>query len=355
MKRRPTVLLLYNSIQDYRIPILNAISKEYDLTVAFSEGVIPPSIQKFRIIKLSQNKIGPFVFVKENISQLCDNYDIVISIGEIFRINYAWQVLRIWRKFKIAYWSIGVSASYTKRYDEVRKWDWLRDFFYKRADACIFYSDYPVRKNLQRGYKQEKMFVANNTVEVLPLLPQITKDSILFIGSLYKQKGLYVLLNAYQEAYKTNTEIPNLNIIGGGSEYDNVLQWITDNSLSHKIFLVGPIYEKTDKRLFFQRAFACISPWQAGLSVLESEGYGVPFITMYNAYTGGERFNIHDGIDGILMKQENELSNLILDISDHPEKYIQMGQNAYKYYHSERTIEIMTKGIEEAIEYMLNT
>lgn len=351
----PKLLILYNGIQDYRIPVFELLSHKYDLTVAFMEGSSPKEEHNFKIIHFPSKKVGPFYFAKKNVSKLCDNFDAVISIGEVYRINYAWQALRFWRQFKFAFWSIGVSASYTKRYDEVRRWDWLRDFFYKRADACIFYSDYPVNKNLLRGYERKKMFVANNTVEVLPLLPGIRKDSILFIGSLYPQKGLGVLLEEYQKAYKRNADIPILNIVGGGTEYEKIRRWINDNSLSHKIVLTGPIYEKKEKRVFFQRAYACVSPLQAGLSVLESEGYGVPFITMNNAYTGGERFNIHDGINGILMKKEGELSDIILDITCCPEKYVQMGENAYEHYYSKRTPKVMVKGIEDAVEYMLNS
>lgn len=351
---KPKVLILYNNIFDYRVPIFNILATKYDLTVAFTDGEVPNVEQQFQVIHFPSKNIGPFVYINRNISKLCDSFDAVISIGEVFRINYAYQALRFWRKFKLAFWSIGVSASYTKRYDEVHKWDWLRDFFYKKADACIFYSDYPIKKNLKRGYKRERMFVANNTVEVLPCLSGIVKDSILFIGSLYKQKGIDVLLEAYIKAYTNNADIPSLNIIGGGSEYEQIKQWIDEKGLSHKITLTGPIYDKKVKRTYFQRSYACISPQQAGLSVLESEGYGVPFITMNNAYTGGERFNIHDGVNGILMRQKDELVNIILDIAQCPKKYIQMGQNAYQYYHSERTPEKMAKGIEDAINYMLN-
>lgn len=353
---RPKVLILYNGVQDYRVPILNIVADKYDLTIAFNEGKAPKQEDvNFKIIHLKQpKKLGPLIIHRENISKLCDDFDAVISIGELQRVKFAYQAFRPFRKFKYAVWTIGVSASYTKHYDEVTKWDWIRDIFYKKSDACIFYTDYPVKKNIIRGYNPETMFVAHNTVQVLPLLSDITKDSILFIGSLYKEKGIQILLDQYIAAYNINDNIPKLNIIGGGTEYDSIKKWIENNNLGHKIHLIGPVFDKTIKRQYFQQAYACISPLQAGLSVLESMGYGVPFITTANAYTGGERFNIINGENGILLDDANDLSQIILDIADSPEKYLQMGQRSYKHYCEKRTPQIMAKGITDCIEYMLS-
>jgi len=174
------------------------------------------------------------------------------------------------------------------------------------------------------------------------------------MGTLYKLKGFPVLLEAYKQANKQNPDIPILNIVGGGVEYDNIKAWIEKEGLQEKIFLVGPVYDNERKREYFQRAYACISPKQAGLSVLEAMGYGVPFVTMHDAITGGERLNIHDGIDGVLMKQENELCDILLDIAKTPSKYEQMGRNAYEYYWTERKPERMAQGLADAVEYLLS-
>ena len=347
------VLILYNKLMDYRIPICNLLAKKCDLTFAYCQGKDSDGCD-FKKIRLQDPRIiGPFTIQRENIYKICKDYDVVIALGNIKWPKYATLAFRP-RKFKFAVWSLGVSASYDKGYDIHSGWDWLRDIFYKACDACIFYTDYVVRKNLKRGFKPEKMFVANNTVKVLDLKEGVEKNSLLFIGTLYRQKGLQVLLDAYKKAYGQTDKLPELNIIGGGDEFETIRNWIIQNNLDGKIKLHGAIYDKAKKREFFQQAYACLSPKQAGLSVLESLGYGVPFITRKDAITGGEIFNITNGETGFLLDDDSEFVDKLIDISKNPDKYIEMGQKGRAYYLANRTPEIMERGLSDAIDYMVN-
>lgn len=348
------LLILYNNLFHYRIPIFKLLEEKYDLTVAYSIGPDAKESLNFGIKKIPILKYRRLVIHKYNIFRFCQDFDVVIAYGDIAWLKLSTLPFHKSRKFKILFWAIGVSASYNKGYDSVKKWDTIRDFFYKRADALIFYSDYPIQKYLFRGFCKEKLFVAPNTVEVSKLnVISTQKDSILFIGTLYMQKGILALLENYKLAFLRNQTLPILNLIGGGDEYENVQAWISSNSLSNKIILHGPVFDINEKAKFFQRSFACISPNQAGLSVLESMGYGIPFITSKNSLTGGELFNIKNGINGILFDDINQLADIIFDISVCPQKYLQMGVNAQNYYNECRKPTDMVNGICDAINYVL--
>jgi glycosyltransferase involved in cell wall biosynthesis len=348
------VLILYNNLFHYRIPIFNLLADKCELTVAFSIGENTREAIRFKVIELPILKFKRFVIHKDNLYKICQNFDVVIAYGDIAWLKISTLPFYKKRNFKIIFWSPGVSASYDKKFDAVTKWDSIRDFFYKKADALIFYTDYPITKYISRGFCAEKLFVAPNTVEVFADFEnkKIKKDSLLFIGTLYMQKGILTLLENYKQAYSSNPKILPLNIIGGGEELSIVNDWINENGLSNKIFLRGPIFDIAEKAKYFSRAFACISPLQAGLSVLESMGYGVAFITMSDSITGGERLNIQNGVNGVLLEDTAQIKEVILDITEHAEKYLEMGKNALKYYTNSHTPENMANGLYKAIEFV---
>jgi glycosyltransferase involved in cell wall biosynthesis len=351
--KKKKVLILYNNLFHYRIPIFRLLAEKYDLTVAYSMGSDSKEQLNFKVEKLPVIKINRFVIHKNNIFRLCQNFDAVIAYGDIAWLKISMLPFYKKRRFKLILWTIGVSASYNKAFDSVKKWDSVRDFFYKKADALIFYTDYPIKKYIERGFLKEKMFVAPNTVEVLKNdQTEITKDSILFIGTLYMQKGLLLLLENYKLAFLQNSNIPVLNIVGGGDEFGNVRDWISSNNLVDKIILHGPVFDIDIKSNFFERAFACISPNQAGLSVLESMGYGVPFVTQKDSITGGERLNIIQNENGILYNNHHELEDIILEITSNPQKYIKMGKNARDFYMKYRKPTDMANGLVNAVEYV---
>ncbi len=358
MSKKFKVLICYNKLWDYRIPIFRILAEKYDLTVSYSysnKNKNNGTDYNFKSVFLPVRQFGRFVIHKDNLRRLAKEYDVMIGYGDIAWLSLM-KLLFIKRDYKLILWSIGVSASYKKRFDTVNRWDKIRNFFYKKADALIFYSEYPLKKYETFGFDRKKLFVAHNTVEVIPsVLEREKKKRILFIGTLYKQKNIYSLLDNYLKAYLIEQNIPQLDIIGDGEEFNNIKSWISSNGLNEKIFLHGAIYKEPLLKEFFINAIACISPGQAGLSVLKSMGYGVPFITMKDAITGGERFNIENNVTGILYAEESELADIIIDIHKNYEKYLELGDKAKGFYESFRKPTDMAQGIINAVEYVLKT
>lgn len=346
------VIILYNKIFHYRIPVWNELAKLCDLTVTYSQGdgKVPEGMDvDFKIMHLPARHLKGLVWQIANIRKLCRNYDAVIAYGNIAWLKYS--TLPWFNKTPVIYHTIGVSASYGKGFDEHKEWDKIRNFFYSKADALAFYTDYPIAKYEAMGIPKEKMFVAPNTVAVSPIKEEVKKETLLVIGTLYREKGIQSLLDVYKELRPT-CKLPLLNIIGKGPDYDAINQWIQDNDMEDLIVLRGAIYDIEEKAKYFARALACISPRQAGLTVLESMGYGVPFISSKNAITGGEIFNVHNGIDGVVMDSETQLSEVVKDISYNPDKYIAMGKKAKEFYDNNRTPQHMALGFWDAIQYV---
>lgn len=350
---KPKVLILYNKLFHYRIPIWNILAQYCDLTVTYSEGkeIAVPDNVCFKVMYLQPcNKSKRFVIPKANIRKMAKEYDVVIAYGDIAWLKFS--TLPWFNKTKVIFWTLGVSASYDSGYDKKSTWDKIRAFFYRQADAMVFYTTYPIDKYEKMGIPRERMFEAPNTVSVTPVKDEIKKDSLLFIGTLYRQKGIQYLLDAYK-VNRNNPNILPLNIVGNGPDFEYIANWIKENDLEGVIKMHGAIYDNEEKAKFFMRSFACISPLQAGLSVLESMGYGVPFITTKDAITGGELFNIHNGIDGVTMESADELNGLVADIFDNRQKYLDYGIKAKEFYDKCRKPVDMANGLWSAIQYVL--
>ena len=350
------VLVLYNKLFHYRIPVWNVLASYCDLTVGYSFG--DDSITKdipchFKTVYLpAKIFVKRFVFHKNNIHKIAKEFDVVVAYGDIAWLKYS--TLPWHKDVKVVFHTLGVSANYNKAYDKNKKWDWLRAFFYRHANAIAFYTAYPIGKYLKLGIPRNRMFVAPNTVSVQPLNDDTEKKSILMIGTLYREKGIQILLDAYLQLRNLDN-LPILKIVGTGPDYNLIKEWVTDNKMSHLVHLEGAVYNIKVKAQYFSNAIACISPKQAGLTVLESMGYGVPFITSSGAITGGEILNIHNGIDGIIFEKDEDLTQYIRDITINPSKYIEMGRAARQFYEQNRTINHMAKGLWDAIQYAYNS
>ena len=342
------VVLFQNRIMEYRVPVFNRLNKHFDLTIIYTEGEVPCGCEC--ITKRVPKKKGKLFWkFNENIKKITEGYEVAILPMDLRQIDYLGLILT--GRIKTISWGIGVNASYDTPFDSGKVSRLLKWIYIKKTDACIFYSDYARQKYLDYVDKR-KLFVADNTVEVNKISLDTEKTRLLFIGSLYKEKLIFELLYAYRDAYKECSDVQDLYIIGEGIERDSIERFINHNKLGDKIHLCGQIFDENTLAEMFRQSIACISPNQAGLSVLKSMGYGVCFITHKNAITGGERLNISNGINGVLFEDFSNLKTILLDIANNPGKYIFLGEEAYQYYWHKRTPEHMVEGFVDAIEYV---
>jgi len=352
---RVKLLRLTNCIKEYNIPAYNMLSQYYDLTIAHYGNKVDDKKVRFNQIILSPKKIFTFIYFEENIYELSKKYDAVLALGDLHVFPYMMLGFRKKRKFSLTFWGIGLSASYKKKFDEDRKLDWIRFRIMNKADSLVFYSDYPIKRYMENHVTREKLFVAPNTVSINERIEiPLDKKYFLFIGTLYKEKMIYELLNAYLITYNKNNGIAPLVIVGDGEEKSSIEKWIKDNKLAEKILLKGAIYEQNALRNVFMYAISCISPGQAGLSVLSSMAYGVPFITTYDAITGGELFNIQNEYNGLMYDGKTESLAGILELLGTDNKKVQkMSHNAQNYYFKYRTMDMMVNGLKDSIEFAL--
>lgn len=294
-------------------------------------------------------------YYEDDFAALCAEYDVVVMMFYVQNLSFIRRALSNSFTTKYIFWGIGVRASQKHEFDSPTFINHFRYFLASKADAMIFYTDYARNKYISKSLPSEKLFVMPNTVFVRDMdLSAYEKKHLLFVGTLNKSKKIFELLDCYDQAKAKNPNLPKLEIVGGGVDHEGVKEWVAEKGYSDQIMVHGPIYDEETLSELFVGALACISPGQAGLSVLKSFGYGVPFITTKNAVTGGERLNIDDGKNGLLYGDSADLEGIILDIAVNREKYIEMGSNARSFYMQERSPENMAKGFIDAVSYVLS-
>lgn len=346
------LLMLVNYLPHYRMPVIEKLAELYDLTVAHYGNNLREENISFKQIKLTPKALFKFKFFKENIFDLSKNYDVVLTLSELWTVPNMLLGFKK-RTFGLVHWGIGVTASYDKAFDSGGIVDKIRMYLSGKADSILFYSDYPINKYIEFGIDSKKLFTANNTVLVEEKI-EIPKNKkhFIFVGSLYIQKKIYDLLEAYKEFNKQATEVYPLIIIGDGKERENIEKWVIKEKLNDLIFLKGQINDQRQLKEYYKHSIACISPGQAGLTVLNSMAYGVPFVTAKNAITGGEILNISDNVNGILYSGKIfELTEILVKLSNDKDFVRELSVNAQNHYFNFRTIENMVKGFEDSIDY----
>lgn len=346
MGKMKKVIVLQGSLFKYRDPIYSYLNKDYDLTLGYMHENKLDEFYNF--YKVPFIKMGSIFLPTKSFIDYVKKFEIIIIMPDLHYINYCFLPFYFKEKHIIS-WSIGMRASYTLLYDTSRRktfLDFLLMFIFRKCKANLFYYKWPLKfwGNL---LDHKKIYIAKNTVEIVTTKKKIEtkKNIILFVGSLIEGKGLEELLEAYYEAemYKKFEFI----IIGDGILRKKIKEYVKEKDLMGNIKLLNGIYELDNLRPYFEKSLLSISPKQAGLSVIISFGFGVPFVTYKDAITGGERLNIINGYNGVLLNDKEDLKDFFINLvrSD----LVLMGENAAKYYEEKLDIKFMRKAFMEAI------
>lgn len=350
MKKINIIFVLDHALKSYRVPFFNLLSDidHYQITIVHPgkeiEGLNKiTQLKSYTIFKCLGVELRNKLKIKEN--------DVIIYMQNI-RIANLWLItLNPFKNYKLIHWGIGTSSS--KRLSLNKNlFTWFRNMLAKHASALILYTDFPL--SLFSAKVKEKTFIANNTIfnPLMENLSGMEKDSFIFIGSLDKRKGLDLLLKSFSSFSKKTGSPLKLVIIGSGSEELSLKILAKQLDIENLVEFKRAITDDKLKKEYFRKAIACVSPLQAGLSVLESFSYGVPFITYRNAISGGEHLNIINYNNGMLVNNENELTTSLMKINEDRELAKRLGNNAYKHYYEKRQMKHMVSVFKEAIDYV---
>jgi len=346
------LLILQGWLPFYRKPFFNELTKYYRVTVLHSGRPATNSGDFFSEIILPVIHFGSIRW-QTGISKVVSYQqpDAIVAGDDLHYLAFAYARLLVGDSVPWAWW--GVDENRNLLFSQI-KFKWI----IRESDQLIFYDANSMSRVSRLGFDKGRLHLANNTVFVKQNIFRrnfSTRHTFVNVGSLNSRKQNDVLIKVFAEVLRQRGRDFKLYLIGDGPEREGLRTLIRDLNLTSNVILTGKIEDSCLLALYYSNALASVSFGQAGLAVLQSMAYGVPFITKVNAISGGEISNIENRKTGILCEDsELGLLNAILGVIDNPALCEEMGANAYTYYRDQASVDGMVEGFRSALSYGAN-
>ena len=343
------LLLVTNRVPTYRIPLFESLSDFVNLTVVHS-GRPNPEHKNYNEVTLNCVNLGPFYVQPQLLFFDFGKYDLVIYSCDLRWICSILMYVLQRRGHRRILWGGWVTKNGIANKLRV----WLQN----NSEANIFYCKKHIEEFASLGMRRSGNFVANNTVFVHSAADSSSESEgfqFLHVGTLNSRKRLDIAVSAISILVSEGIKC-KLLIIGEGENRSNLERQVEELSLRESITFFGHIEKECELACFYRKCIASISPGQAGLSVLQSMAFGVPFITYSAAISGGEIYNIENNFNGILVEKlsVDSFATVLRKICKEELDLASMGANAYKHYKENASMEGMAKSFKDSIDYALD-
>lgn len=346
MKKKKRLLVCYTELLHYRLDVLRALAKDYDLTVVHSGKNMTGSKSGFHEVVLPLRSVWKFRY-QVGLLRLVrkEKFDVVVFFFDLAWISIVLSFLFCPRDSRRITWGLWRTKLFLA--------NWVRLLVSRVADSNIFYSAGAANDFLKNGTPEEKIVVARNTffVEKPGRNEDTTRDCVLFVGTFNHRKQNDVLVLAFSKAVRCMEDKVRLVFVGDGVEKEKIMALAKGQECCDRIEFYPGETDQEVLRSYYDRAICSVSFGQAGLSVLQSFGYGVPFVTRRDAISGGEIENIVEGFNGVLCdSNQSSLESVLTNLCADQVYSGELGRNALSYYENKASVEVMLAGFISAIE-----
>jgi glycosyltransferase involved in cell wall biosynthesis len=263
-------------------------------------------------------------------------------------------------KIKIGIWSSGFTRKEIVGFKRKVRASIL-NFFLRHAKFHICYGTQYKKFLLNMGISKSKVFVAQNTLNVEPILaldlnsrkskssPKLT--DFLFVGALIKQKNLDLAIKAIARLKDEGYNI-RFTIIGQGTIIDSLKSVVSEENMEEDIFVLGPKYGE-ELSTYFIEADIFLLPGTGGLAINEAMAYGLPIISTIGDGTVLDL--VYEDRNGYYLDEEASIENIYLTcrkaMKNSKSKLMEMGVQSKQIIIEKATSKNMVSSFESAILY----
>lgn len=209
-------------------------------------------------------------------------------------------------------------------------WHHWRQTWHDRVTGYIALTHFQRQKLIQGGLPGDRIYVKPNFVFVPPHPPLERQAYALFVGRLAEEKGISLLIEAYQQH---PIELP-LKIVGDGPLRDRLQAQVEQAQLGDRIEFLGRQNKDTVLQLMRQaQVLVFPSIWYEGFPLTISEAFacGLPVIV---PQLGSMAEIVHPGQTGLhfIPRDADDLANQLHWASTHPAELATLGKQARQQY-----------------------
>lgn len=386
MSNRIKVMIVQHSFPHYRVPFWKAFSSHPKIDLTSVHGTnhfdSPGTVAQynvtekmpFRVISgeiTGQRIFGKTVLWHKPAVKLLrmEYFDVIIHLFETKFLSLG-KMRKVQKKRggKFILWGIGGSLKKTPFLDIFRR------SIAKKADAIVFYAEANRQRYISMGLNPEKLFVAQNSIDLKPINDAIKQWDItkinkfknvnglnkgpvlLSVGRLMRRKRLDLLL---QVVKYLRMDFPNIKVvlIGEGPEESKLQEMSRKLKIQHHTFFTGRIIGEANLAPWFLSSDLVVAPGQIGHLANHSHAYGIPLVTSDNRASQGPEIDIMiPGVTGENYDDGNvdSLVGIISSLLKQKEKREIMSQEAKKRADEYCGLKRMLEGFINAIEYVMN-
>lgn len=345
------IVFIQDFLPHYRKFFFNNLADFENILIIHSGSSNIDDRSKFKEIIVPMHNLGPFSF-QSNLCEILKKSSprVIVAPFNLRNISVLITKFLFGKKIRWVWWGGDTGKSLFGNFLRVL-------ISYWNCSIVCYHWDIK-EKLINYGFNEKILFVANNTIEVSAsknFSNFSLKDSFINVGSLDSRKQNDVLIRAFKYVLDRSGKKLFLYLIGEGQERDSLLSLIFELQLTSNVFLLGKIEDPSLLEGYYARALASISFGQAGLAILQSMAFGVPFVTKRSAISGGEKHNIIDNYNGIFCNDNPQsLEQAMLRLAENEATARTMGANAYAYYWDQASVDGMVEGFRAALAYGAN-
>ncbi|AFH49125.1 Glycosyltransferase [Ignavibacterium album JCM 16511] len=232
--------------------------------------------------------------------------------------------------------------------DELKKIKGLKNKIFIAPNSLDYCKIQEAKNYWLNNYTTLKQFQVQNRI--------YETYNIIYIGRIYKENHLEILLKAIKEV---SLEIKNIKliIIGKVNDYVNELKsFAFEMGISDKIKWTDAIYDEYSIAPWMLSSNVFCYPENVGLSLIHAFGYGLPAITN-NLYFkhGPEIWALKDGINGLTFRKNDfkDLARQIIRLYKDEDLRKKLSNHALETVKENYNLAKMVDGFLKAINYAI--